>query len=293
MAYRKTPPRGYRMQEYPLPHEFLYNFDLGFDVAGKNSTICTLIKATKASTGVEGVEVNPRHGSFTEEASPTIHQDSIVPRLSINISARISEPARNQATFPLKEMIFKYAPIYTAFKDDLTAEDEKTGTKIESIIGLQKDAVTNLDAYPLFDGNDLLASDDHPLSNVNDANEAFGDYALTGSATLENVVFNEGTYYDCRNYYTNGAKLAKVMPKINTVLLRSERPWHMYSNNFTNPTVKRGNPFTFCGILFFVPIAGAYGQVRDVGDVTNIEHIVIQMKVRFDEWNHSFDQTPI
>lgn len=291
MGYRKNPPRGYRSEEFPLPHEFTYNFGLHAENNAKDSTICTILRSSKAATGMEAIEVNPAHGSFAEDAGPLICNGSIVPKISLRLSAHITAAAANATTFPLKELLFNWAPMYGAFKDDWTASDIKTGVKISDIVEVLIDTTTNDDVTPLFTSAGSLVGT-HPLSTVTDA-EAFGDYNLTGTADMESVAFDKALYFDARSYYSISGKLAKVMPKINTVRVHAERAWHYYSNNFTNPIVKRGNPFTFCGILFHLPNCGSGDQIFDCGDVTDIEHLRITAHIRFDEWNQAFDQTPI
>ncbi len=279
------------MAEYPLPHEFSYDFGLHAENNAKDSTIATILRTSKAAIAMEDKPVNPAHGSFAEDAGPLIFNSSIVPKISLRMSAHITGPAANATTYPLKQLLFNWAPIYGAFKDDWTASDIKTGVKISDIVEVLIDTSTNDDVTPLFASAGSLVGT-QPLSTVTDS-EAFGDYNLTTNADMEGVAFDKALYFDARSYYSNSAKLGKVMPKINTVRVHAERAWHYYSNNFTNPIVKRGNPFTFCGIMFHLPSCGADDQIFDCGDVTDIEHLRISMHIRFDEWNQAFDQTPI
>jgi len=218
----------------------------------------------------------------------TCFQGSIVPRLNLSMIANMSKAGRE--TDKLKNLIFNWMPIYIAFLDDLEAEDSLTSTQIEDILELQHD-VTNEDTYPLFSGTDLVVGDALDMSNVNDSNEAFGDYGLTTALTYESVAFDKLAFWANMRYKTNKGKLAKVCGQMRTVMIGHDTPYRYTSNNFTYPTVKRMNPYTFCGILIHLPYAGDGDQVFNANDVTSISHLSIQMQWNFSEWNQNFDQT--
>ncbi len=280
-------PRGYRSQEHPLYHNFRYTFSMGLESFTKDSTICTLFRTSETAVNPETIFVNPEHPSFVQDAGALIHNGSIIPRISVLITAGLSKVAI--ATDALRGCFFKWAPMYTAFLESLTAEDTKTGDDIEQIVGLQHD-VTNKDTYPLFEATDMPNAGNQPLSTVPEV-EVFGDYGLGTDAKLENVTFGEELYYDAKQYYSNKGMLKKVMPKgFKTVFLNQDRIYKYYSNRFTQPMVKRGNPYTFCGILFDVPQAGEGEQAAIASEVTDIAHINVGVHVRFEEWNPTFEQ---
>ncbi len=280
------PPRGYRDNEHPLYHNFRYTFSMGMESFTKDSTICTIFRTSEAATAPETIFVNPAHPAFVQDAGPLIHNGSIVPRISVQFVVSISKVAI--ATDAVRYMIVKYAPIYTAFLESLTAEDAKTGDAVEDIVGLQHET-TNKDTYPLFETADLPNAGNQPLSTV-PATEVFGDYGLTTDAKLQNVTFGEELYYDAKQYYSNSGMLRKVMPGWRTMYLNQNKIFKYNSNNFTNPSVKRGNPYTFCGIMFDVPQAGEGEQPHIASETTDIAHVNIGMHIRFEEWNPTFEQ---
>ncbi len=281
-------PKGYTAKQYPLHHNFQYLFELSAEHSTKKQTMISLIRSSLAATGSENVEVNPKNAAFVEETGPTIFQDSIIPRMTVSFSAHLTKGAIE--TDNVRSLTFNWMPIYVAFLDDLEATDKVSGLQIEDILELQHDT-TNEDVYPLFDGNDVDGIITHPLSTVTDSDEAFGDFGLTTNSVLEHIAFDKGVYFDARKYYTNKEKLAKVAPRLNTGTVYRDRPYRYSSSNYTHPTVKRGNPYTFCGILFSVPQVATADQASVVaGDTTAIGHIRIGMNVRYDEWNSTFDQ---
>lgn len=286
------PPKGYRAMQYPLHHEFKYSFALHGESETKNSTIMTLLNTSRDSGAVEDVEVNPAHANFVEDTGPRIFLGSIVPRLAVKMTANITGGAAYAATHPMKQIMLNWMPIYIAFRESLTAEDGDTGTKIEEILELTKDTV-NEDVTPLFAAVTMTETGDQPLSNIVAPGDAFGDWNLDTTDLSEPVAFDKQLYFDAMKYYSNKGMLRKVAPRMNTVRLHAERGWSFFSNNFTNPIVKRGNPYTFCGILFHLPQINilSVDQIGSAVDVTDIPHVQVKLHCRFEEWNPEFDQS--
>ncbi len=281
----KFPPKGYNALAHPLPHNFEYSTTLHAENTLKDATMFTLLRASQAVNAAESIEVNPTNASFGEETGALIQMNSIVPKISFNMKINLTKGAVE--TDKLRFIQFKWMPIYTAFLDSLEAYDIKTNQQIEDILELAHDP-TNQDVWPLFSGTDLTGV--QPMSTKN-ATEVFGDIGLSTDTNLESVAFDEADFWDTLSYKSNAAKLRQHIGKIHNVTITRDRPYSYYSNNVTEGIVKRGNMFTFCGILLWVPQAGALGQVFQAGDTTDINHIYITASVRYDEWNPDFDQT--
>ena len=187
----------------------------------------------------------------------------------------------------MRSLVFNYMPVYSSFLDGLEAHDSKTGVQIEDILELQHDTI-NQDTYPLF-ANVKLTADNQPLASVLDT-EAFGEYGLTTNAVLESVAFDKDLFYDAVSYYSNKEMLRATTGGLRKVTISRDRPFHYYSKNFTQPRVKRGHPYTYCGMLFHLPQAGDNEQLFDTGDVTAIDHLKITLNCRFDDWNVAYAQ---
>ncbi len=290
------PPRGYFAQEFPMYHEFTYKFSLQLEDVNQDSTIATLIHASEANAVTpESVNVNPSNGQFAENNGPLCHMGSIVPKMSMSINAFLSIASAADIGAD-KPVIFNWMPLYTSFENSLTAVDDQTSLEVEDIIELQHDA-TNKDTTPLFSTANLDNVVGHatgqPLTTEppNITDETFDDYDLSVDTVMESVAFNKGIYFDHMRHGTNKAMLRKVAPHMNTGMVSARRPFKYFSNNFTYPAVKRMNPFTFCGILFHVPEAGATEQPILASETTVIEHIFFTLRCRYPEWNPNFDQT--
>ncbi len=246
----------------------------------------SFFRASEAATGVEAIEVNPANPAFAEDAGPLIHMNSIVPKLMVKFSITMAKAAI--VTDAMRAIKVNYMPLYFSFLDTLEAEDTKTAVQIEDILEMQHDT-TNKDTYPLYSATDLN-SGILPFSTVV-ATEVFGDYGLTTNINAESVSFDDELFWDAQQYYSNRGMLRKVTGGWKTAIVTRDRPFNYFSNNFTYPTVKRGNPYTYCGMLFHLPLGGDSEQFFDAADTTDIPHVVIRGRVRFNEWNPDFDQT--
>ncbi len=280
------PPRGYRAQEHALPHTYNLEFNLSMEGSTKDSTIIPLFRSTEACVGAEAIEANPRHASFGKDNGSACFPGSIIPKFKLDMRMWLTKVSK--VTDLVRHLSLEWYPIYISFLDTLIAEDEKTGESIEDLLELQHD-VTNKDTYPLYSAVNAVASN-LPLSTKGYA-EAFGDLGLDTSSLIEYVAFNEATLRNARMYYTNKGMLKKVLGPRHIVHLTQERNYHYFSNNFTYPTVKRMNPYTFCGILFNVPQVGQGKQYSLASETTAIDHVAVSMDCAFDEWNPEFDQT--
>ncbi len=286
---KKFPPRGYKSLEYPLPHNFDFQFDLEAEDETKNSTIVTLFKQSEACNAPESVEVNPTNDNFVEDTGTCLHRGSIVPR--VNVTFRMALTKGAVETDKLRQLTVNWMPIYTAFLDNLDASDEKTGTDIEDILELTH-ATDNKDTFPLFADVNLTNGTNIALTTVG-FTEVFGDVGLTNNAIGQSVAFDMEKFYDALQFYTNSGMLGKSIGKMNAITLTRERPFTYHSNNFTNPSVKRANPYTFCGILFHLPLVAQSSQFYTIADTTVIGHVHINGNIRYDEWNSSFQQAAI
>ncbi len=288
MVAHKFPPKGYDAMEYPLPHNFDYQFGLSPEVATKNSTIIPLITAREDCNAADTVEVNPSNSTFAEETGATVQPDSIIPKMNIAMTAQFNSVL--DETDKIRYLKFHWMPLYLAFADMYTAIDNETDVEVEDILELIHIGASK-HGGPLYNDVKLIKEEDWPVSTVN-FTDTFTTLAMATDLKGEGVTFDPNLMWDALSYYSNGRMLSKAMGNWNTVTLDVRKPWQMFSNNFTNPTVKRGNEYTFCGILFHVPLTSTVEQFYTSADVTEASAVInFDVRVRYDEWNHNFDQT--
>ncbi len=285
---KKFPPKGYNQMEYPLPHNFNYDFGLAVENVLKASTIIPIIKCSESINAADTIEVNPSHANFAEETGSVIQPDSIIPKINIHMNAQMKKSLH--ITSAVKFIKFNWMPIYFAFEDMYTAVDNKTDTEVEDILPMVRSAGTK-SANALYNNNKLLLEEDYPISTIN-TTETFTTKGMDTDLKGEAVTFTEETMWDALSFFSNSSMLSKAMGTWHTEYLTHEKPWVFNSSNFTHPTVKRGNPFTYCGILFHVPSIGTIDQFHQVLDTdAAADTINFKIKIRYDEWNNQFDQT--
>ncbi len=282
MAYKQI-PKGYFKTEYPRPHNFSFDFGLSLENVAKASTYIPLILNDEGLVNPDVVNVNSEHGSFAESDDAYCYKNSIIPKMTVTINAKLTLPSIE--TDKMRSCIFNWMPVYVSFLNRLDAKDSKTGVSVEAILELEHETVGK-SAYPLWSGTNLTGA----VINTH-ASATTPLMGLTGDNVIENVVFDKALFYDALQYYTNAPMLRKVIGQMHKVFLNRDHRYNYYSDKFTNPMVKRINEYTFCGILFSVPQSGDPEQITRVGDTTAIDHINIGGHVRYDEWNSEFDQT--
>lgn len=285
----KRPPAGYRMTEFPLPHAFGGQFTLEGEDETLNSTYINLIRASEEAVDVENVNVNPGHAGFGKDTGPMIHMGSIVPRMQFTLHAHITKVGI--VTDALRSLRFTWMPVYIAFLDMLEAEDTKTGVQVEDVLELLHDT-TNKDVTPLYSTINLTGAQVIPTSTI-PFTEVFGTYNLSANIVNESIAYDQNLLFDALQFNSNRGMLSKAIGKIHNVTLTRDRPYTFHSNNFTHPTVKRGNPYTYCGVLVHLHQGDSGFQTFDADEVTAIEHLKVSWSCRYDEWNPHFQQAPM
>ncbi len=220
MAQHKFPPKGYNQMQYPLPHNFEYQFRLEIEDETKNSTITPLLKTYEGMNAADVIEVNPSNSAFLEETGSVIQPDSIVPKMNVFFSAQMAHLA--DETDKLRYLKFNWMPIYLSFKDNYEAMDNKSNVEVEDILEMQH-TVANKDGTPLY-GVKLGTVRDYPASSVN-ISETFTIADLTTDLKMEAVAFDEQLMWDALQYYSNSSMLASVMGKWHSVVLDVRKPY--------------------------------------------------------------------
>ncbi len=105
---------------------------------------------------------------------------------------------------------------------------------------------------------------------------------------LEGVAFIDGNYYDNLNYFTTSKKLMKCQGGLKWGTLSRNKPSVKIKIRM-RPKTKRMVPYSFFGVLVYVPIAGNAKQNMAIGDTTDITHVYARMHIRYNEWNQDFD----
>ncbi len=296
MARHKYPPKGYKADEYPLPHRDWIGFSLrGYQSQAKNATHIPLFRSTEGIVAPESIEVNPKNPLFSEEGGLTCAGNSIIPKCNVTLHLNISKAAL--AVDPYVIFKVKIMPIYVAFLDNITASDVETTVTVGDLLELTTGS-GNKKTVPIYTGTKLDNPTNHPLNGVGITEVYNTDWSLTTDATVEEINFDPTTFFQAINHYTNKGMLRSSIGKIKTIVLggkNNQTAKTFHSGNFTHPKVRRMNPYTYCGILIWVEpetLWNTWGNPSGTGhDLTDIAHIHVNGQIVFDEWNPEFDQS--
>ncbi len=276
MALHSYPPKGYLGREMPLTHDLEGQFSLTAENETKNSVIIPLVFQDKSACVAATTFVNPKHASYEHAAYSNVLADSQVPQLQISFKCALSKLAIE--TDAIRSLSLNYMFINTAFLNRLDAADDASGDDIEGILNLTHET-TDEQVYPVASTVDLLGGYTVPASHP--ANPA---------AVIESQAFDKEKFFDAMQYYTNKQMLRTVAPSLKTILLKRDYPYTMSGTRSMKPIAKYANPYQFCGILFHLPQVGQIDQYGLAADTTDIAHVDIKFKIRFNEWNKEFYQ---
>lgn len=288
----ERPPRGYKRTDKPLPHEFVYSFNLNVVDETQNKNMCTFLRTSSISVDPATIKVNPRANSFAVDKGPLICDDSMVDKITISTSHYFSEHAMEVDR--LQALALYNWNIHGAFADSWTPADVSTSTNTIAELLHVTSTAAQTDVVPETSGANLSAGN-QPLSNITGP-EVFGTYDLTTNAIQENTHTDSGMLdeiYDAKQYYTNGAFMNTKMGHINRIILgRNKSHMQTYERMFTPRDVKFGNPHMFFARQYFLPAAEDFAQILPTAiSVTTGTHWGINVRVRFNEWNQEFVQS--
>ncbi len=281
------PPRGYNQEEYPLPHYWEMQFGMGLTTSTKPiTTIIPLLRHSELAINPSIIPVNPNYPTFAEDTGVTCQPGSIIPRINFTMNVKMSQP--QYALDTIQNIMFWWQPIYMAYKRRYDAEDDESGLDVGELIEMEYET-TNKSAQPIYNGTDVFSAGNIPLSTIDDANEdGVTDWGLTTDDKLEGITLDTTVLHEHLRNATNKEMIKQVLGKRHYVNIKPRKDYLYHSNNATNSTVKRMNPYTFCGIIIHVPINTSIEQ--NIRTISNIEHLNFTIRSSFDEWNPNFMQ---
>ncbi len=266
---------------YARPHNFEHTWAHGLETAVvNNATIYPLIMYDEGLGTPSDYEANPEHASFVEAAEPNCYPESRIDNVLMKLRFSLTKAALETDKLHMVKCAFMM--IHTAFKEDLTANDELTGLDIGELLELDSEA-TDRQTYPLW--NDVDMPDMYGSSAANlPANVP----SLLATQSIEGIAWQPAVYYDALNYYTNSGKLKKVASGLKWFTLTKDRPYREFKL-FVHPKNKFMNPYSFMGCLIYVPQVETFLQIPVAADTTNVNHVRVDVTTRFYEWNGQYN----
>ncbi len=273
-----------KVPEYSRPHHIGYNFAIPVESASARlATIVPVITADEGLGAMSAYESNPENTNFvlagTDHCYPTSRINKVFAELKASMSKIMLETDKVQ--------IIKFATmeIHSAFNETGQALDEISTLDLNEILELQVET-TDRQMYPLFNAIDLADYKSNPGLNM--PAETPG---LDTDLEIEAVAFQPSIYYNCLSHFTNGDKLRSVATPLKWHTLTRTRPAKtIYCNQHSN--TKYMNPYTFLGLLIYVPTMAEIHQIGKPTDTT-IETCTIEFtyQARYQEFNHEFNHS--
>ncbi len=266
---------------YARPHNFNNTWAMGLESAvSNNTTIYPLIMYDEGLGTPSAYEANPENAAFVEAAEPNCFPESRIDNVYMTVRFSMTKAALETDKIHMIRMAFMM--IHTAFIEDKTANDELSGLDIGEILELDSET-TDRQMYPLW--NDVDCKDMYGTTvNALPANVP----SLDTTQGIEGVAFQQGKYYDALAYYTNGGKLKKVSSGMKWFILTKDRPYREFKL-FIHPKNKFMNPYSFMGCLIDLPKVDTDRQIAVAGDTTDVNHVRVDIRARFYEWNGQFN----
>jgi hypothetical protein len=270
--------------QYPQPHNDTFSWAHGLETATNDrATILPIIMYDEGLGAPSGRQTHPEHSSFSEVSYPNCFVDSRINRAYVELRFTLTKGALE--TDKIHALNIAFMPIFTAFKEDYTAIDEKSQWEVQDILELQTED-TDRQGYPLYNGVDMTEK----YSGSCDLDAAVP--GLTTDQGLEGVTFDVTQYYDALQFTTIAGKLKGAQGGLKWITLTRQKPTVKIRIRMRS-AVKRMNPYSFFGVMTYVPQVDTDYQIPASGDVTNISHVYVDAKFRYNEWNENFSHNKV
>ncbi len=264
---------------YPQPHDARLSFFFKISNTSKLSTIIPLAMYDEGLGTPSANETHPENANFAEDNGPNCFVESRVNNILTRIDFQLTKETIETDKLPAVKI--GYMPIFLSFKEDYIAIDELSSKEVQDVYGMQTES-TDRQGYPLWNATKLVAK------FTNSANLGTNVPGLTTTQVLEAVVFDENAYFDAIHYMTISGKVKATSGGIRFVTLSRFRN-HASIDIKMRSKVKRMNPYTFFGVIIFVPHGDSFRQLFEAGDALTTDGVQVNVHCRFNEWNQDFN----
>ncbi len=278
------PVKFQKVKNYPRPHQMEHSWMHGLETAVANEyTIYPIAMYDEGLGAPSAYEANPENSAFVEAAAPNCFINSRIDFIISEFIFSLTKAALE--TDGLHAVKCCFMPITMSFKEDYIAIDELSSLEVQDVLEMQTEA-TDRQGFPLY--NDVKMVE----RVANSALLAATMPGLTTTQVLEGVAFSQNQYYDMLQYMTNSAKLRGAQRGLKWFTLTRDRPVHMVKIKLSSKN-KAMNQFNFFGVLTGVPGVGNFSQIPVAGDTTNVNHVSVQVRTRYNEWQQGFNMEQV
>jgi len=277
----KTRTRQMKTTWFPRNHDWELSFYLEAEDELKNSTIIPIVMGDEGLGAPSAFSANPENASYASLAGENCFVDSRIDNIFTELTFSLTKGALE--TDKIHALKIAFMPIALAFKEPYDIKDEVSTTVIKTVLELQYET-TDRQGYPLYIGATGKLTEKYAGSATLHAPSP----GLTTTQILESVAFQESIFYDSIAYLKIAEKLKTLVGGLKWVTLTKNRPTATVRIH-QRPATKRINPYTFLGCLIHLPIGDSHSQLFASGDTTDISHVLVTSRVRYNEWNQEYD----
>ncbi len=271
-----------RQKWYPRPHNHEMSIHFGLEKANY-STFFPIAHYDEGLGAADAYESNPQHASFAEYSGsscyPESHINSIMAKLRFTMTKGLL------TTDGIHAVKVDFMPIFMSFLEDYTPIDEKSTDTVEDVLKLQHET-TDRQGGGLYNGTDM----EIPFAGASDLGTATP--FLTVDLKAEETDFSLGKYFDAIHYYTIAGKIKAVQGGLNSIILTKTRPTVEVNIKMRNK-IKAVNPYMLFGVMVQMIFDDNAHQLVTSDECTDLDHVYVNFRYRFNEWNGAFRTEPI
>ncbi len=268
-----------RVEQFPREHDFNMSFYLQAEDETKNSTILPIVMQDEGLGAPSALSTNPENAAYTGMPDANCFVDSEINKTFTELTFMLTKGAIE--TDKIHALNIAFMPIGLAFPEVYDITDEVTTTTIKGVLELTKES-TDRQGFPLYTTVKLAEK------FSGSATKSAQSPGLTTTQVIESVAFDHEIFYDAIHYLKTAEKLKSVVGGLNWVTLTKNKPFRKILIKQRSAS-KRMNPYTFHGVLIHLPIGDSHIQLFDSGDTSIIDHVLVQFRCRYNEWNQEFD----
>ncbi len=281
-----------KIKEYPQHHRLHWNFNLSHDDTGltKRATILPICWNDDARLPPT-FDTNPMHASFAEDTNGGCCPESKI--FAISAKLQINATKGFWSTDKMRNLKIQILPIACAF-EDIDAADDLSSITVGAALELTDEDTTN-NTFPIYNDVVIVAT---AGQQVDMGSTQLG---LTATTALEYVTFDMDQLFNLLKYGSNRGKLKSCIGGIITrrLAVAVENTFGGDSGAGSSSTVnmkirlppkaKFMNKKTFFGLLVRIPTSGTESNYGEAADTTAIDHVTVDFRAHYMEWNHAFN----
>ncbi len=275
-----------RTKWFPNPHTFRHAWAIALESGVVNQfTNYPICMYDEGQGTPSDLETNPVNAAFVVDQSPMIYPDSRVDSIFMEVQVSMTKAALE--TDKLHAIRYMIQPIHMAFIEDYIAIDDLSSEETQDTLEMTTES-TDRQGYPLFNNVKL------PIIYALGTPELLhADVpGLDTTQAIEGIAYGTQGFYNAIHYKTISGKLKTLTDGIRWHIIKRQNPVHTHRFRIHRSS-KHANPYMYAGLIIGAPAVDNQDQIPVAAETTNVNHLFIQTRVRYNEWNENFNFKPV